>query len=213
MSFSTPAVGTNSAGQSEQGTSGTQVGTNSLGQTEQGTPGNAISNNSATTLSSNEFLQLMMTELENQDPLSPSSSDPTQYLTELAQMTSVEQETNTAQSTAESATEQSVSQAVGLIGDTVSYKDQTTGDEVTGTVNSVQITSSGPTLTIDGTAGVDPSIVTNVSGPSSGTSAGTDSGTSASTDSGTSAGTDSGGSAGTDSATDSSGSNSTGSGA
>jgi flagellar basal-body rod modification protein FlgD len=143
-----------------------QIGTNSSGQTEQGTSGDSISNNSATTLSSNQFLQLMMTELENQDPLSPSSSDPTQYLTELAQMTSVEQETNTAQSTAESATEQAVSQAVGLIGDTVSYKDQTTGDVVTGAVNSVQITSTGPTLTIDGVSGVDPSIVTNVTGPS-----------------------------------------------
>ena len=56
-------------------------------------------------------------------------------------MTSVEQETNTAQSTRRtSATDQAVSQAVGLIGDTVSYKDQTTGDVVTGTVNSVQIT-------------------------------------------------------------------------
>jgi flagellar basal-body rod modification protein FlgD len=204
MSFSTPTVGTNSAGQTEQGTAGTQVGTNSLGQTEQGTAGNAISNNSATTLSSNEFLQLMMTELENQDPLSPSSSDPTQYLTELAQMTSVEQETNTAQSTAESATEQSVSQAVGLIGNTVSYKNQTTGDEVTGTVNSVQITSSGPTLTVDGIAGVDPAIVTNVSGPSSGNSTGTDSGTG-------STGTGSTGT--TSSGTDSAGSSSTGSGA
>jgi flagellar basal-body rod modification protein FlgD len=168
MSFSTPQVGTNSAGQTEQGTSGTQVGTNSLGQTEQGTSGDSVANDSATSLSSNEFLQLMMTELENQDPLSPSSSDPTQYLTELAQMTSVEQETNTAQATAESATEQAVSQAVGLIGNTVSYKDQTTGDLMTGTVNSVQITTSGPTLTVDGVAGVDPSIVTNVSGPSSG---------------------------------------------
>jgi flagellar basal-body rod modification protein FlgD len=193
MSLSTPQVGTNSAGQTEQGTSGTQVGTNSLGQTEQGTSGDSVANDSATSLSSNEFLQLMMTELENQDPLSPSSSDPTQYLTELAQMTSVEQETNTAQSTAESATEQSVSQAVGLIGDTVSYTNQTTGALVTGTVNSVQITTSGPTLTVDGVSGVDPAIVTNVTGPSSAStgdgdtgSSGSDSGTdSGSSDSGT----------------------------
>jgi flagellar basal-body rod modification protein FlgD len=187
MSISTPPVGTNSAGQTEQGTSGTQVGTNSLGQTEQGTSGDSVANSSATSLSSNQFLQLMMTELENQDPLSPSSSDPTQYLTELAQMTQVEQETNTAQSTAESATEQAVSQAVGLIGDTVSYKNQTTGDLVTGAVNSVQITSSGPTLTVDGVSGVDPAIVTNVTGPSSGASSDSDAGSSGS-DSSTSSG-------------------------
>lgn len=185
MSISTPGVGTNSAGQTEQGTSGTQIGTNAAGQTEQGTSGNSVANSSATSLSSNEFLQLMMTELENQDPLSPSSSDPTQYLTELAQMTSVEQETNTAQSTAESATEQAVSQAVGLIGDTVSYKDQTTGDVVTGAVNSVQITSSGPTLTVNGVAGVDPAIVTNVTGPSSSSSTSTGTTDSGTTGSGT----------------------------
>jgi hypothetical protein len=71
-----------------------------------------------------------------------------------------------------------------LIGDTVSYKDQTTGDVVTGAVNSVQITSSGPTLTVNGVAGVNPAIVTNVTGPSNSSSTGTGTGTSTS-DSGT----------------------------
>ncbi len=130
------------------------VGTNSTGQAEQGTTGSSISNDSSTTLSTNQFLDLMMDELQNQDPLNPSSSDPTQYLTELAQMTSVEQETNTAQNTQDSAQAQSVSQAVGLIGDTVTYINQTTGASTSGTVNSVQITNTGPTLTVDGVAGV-----------------------------------------------------------
>ncbi|MGC9220639.1 MAG: flagellar hook capping FlgD N-terminal domain-containing protein [Solirubrobacteraceae bacterium] len=138
------------------------VSTDTNGNTITGTSGTQISNPSATSLSSTEFLDLMMDELENQNPLDPSSSDPSQYLSELAQMTSVEQETDTAQSTAESATEQAVSQAVGLIGDTVTYVDQTTGAPVTGTVSSVQITSSGPTLTVAGVTGVDPSTITNV---------------------------------------------------
>jgi flagellar basal-body rod modification protein FlgD len=138
------------------------VSTDSNGKAITGTSGTQISNASATTLSSTEFLNLMMDQLENQDPLDPSSSDPTQYLNELAQMTDVEQATNTAQSTAESATEQAVSQAVGLIGDSVTYKDPSSGQDVTGTVGSVQITSSGPTLTVGGVSGVDPSAVTNV---------------------------------------------------
>lgn len=142
------------------------------GQPASGTPGTSLSNNNATQLSSNEFLDLMMTELKNQNPLSPSSSDPTQYLTQLAQLTSVEQETDTAQNTQESATEQAVSQAVDLIGQTVTYVDQKSGDDVTGTVNSVQITSSGPTLTIDGTAGIDPAYVTAVAPTDSGTDGG-----------------------------------------
>ena len=146
MSISTPSVGTNSAGQTETSTSGT-----------------SISNNSTTTLSTNEFLDLMMDSLQQQDPLNPSSSDPTQYLTELAQMTSVEQETNTAQNTQDTAQAQSVSQAVGLIGHTVTYVDQTTGAQLSGTVGSVQITSSGPTVTVGTATGVTLSSITNVS--------------------------------------------------
>ena len=137
------------------------------GQPIAGTSGTTLQNPSATSLSSSEFLDLMMVELTHQDPTSPDSSDPTQYLTELAQMTSVEQETNTAQSTAQTAAAQAVSAAVGLIGDTVSYTDQQTGDTVTGTVQSVQITSSGPTLTIDGQSGIAPSTVVDVAPPSS----------------------------------------------
>jgi flagellar basal-body rod modification protein FlgD len=159
MSTSTPAVGTNSAGQAEQGTQGS-----------------TIANNSATSLSTNEFLDLMMDELENQDPMNPSSSDPTQYLTELAQMTSVEQETDTAQNTMNTAQAQSVSQAVGLIGDSVTYVDPTTGDKTTGTVNSVQITSSGPTLTVDGNAGIALSTIVNVASASGDSSSDTSSG-------------------------------------
>lgn len=154
MSTSVPPLGTNPAGQAQQGTRGTTIG-----------------NVSANTLSTNEFLNLMLDSLKQQDPLNPSSSDPTQYLTELAQMTGVEQETNTAQSTAQAATEQAVSQAVSLIGDTVSYTDSTTGNSVTGAVSSVQITSRGPSLTVAGVSGIDPASVTNVSGPTSSTSA------------------------------------------
>src|ERR1700753_723221 len=98
-----------------------------------GTAGTTLNNNSSTQLSSNEFLDLMMTELTHQDPTNPDSSDPTQYLSQLAQLTSVEQETDTAQSTAESATEAAVSQSVGLIGQTITYVDQKTGQDITGT--------------------------------------------------------------------------------
>jgi flagellar basal-body rod modification protein FlgD len=138
------------------------ISTGTNGEQAVGTTGDSVSNNSATNLSSNEFLDLMVTELQNQDPLSPSSSDPTQFLSQLAQLTSVEQETDTAQNTQESATEQAVSQSVSLIGQTVTYVNQQSGADTTGTVNSVQITSSGPTLTIDGTTGIDPADVITV---------------------------------------------------
>lgn len=152
------------------------VATNSAGQAETSTQGSSISNSKSLTLNTNEFLNLMMDELQHQDPLNPSSSDPTQYMTQLAQMTSVEQQTNTATNTKTAAQAQSVSQAIGLIGDSVTYLDPATGSKVTGTVASVQITSSGPTLTVGGAAGIDLGSILNVTasgGSSSGTSAAT----------------------------------------
>lgn len=167
--------------------SSASITTNSSGQTEQGTSGSSISNGSATSLSSTEFLNLMMDELQNQNPLDPSSSDPTQYLTELAQMTSVEQETDTSQNTKDTAQAQAVSQAVGLIGESVTYTDQSSGDSVTGTVSSVQITSAGPTMTVNGVKGVLLSSVTNVTQPGS-SSATSSTGTTSSTGAGSSTG-------------------------
>ena len=117
---------------------------------------------SSPAISQNEFLQLLMTELKNQNPMSPNSSDPMSFVTELAQFTSLEQQTNTAQSASQIASAQGTSAAVALLGHTVTYTDSS-GSTGTGTVQSVSITSSGPTLTINGTAGLNPSDVTQVS--------------------------------------------------
>src|SRR5437588_10310527 len=86
-------------------------------------------------LDKNAFLKLMMVQLQHQDPLNP--SDPTQYLSELASFTTLEQETNIATSTAQAAAEQHTVAAVALIGHTVTYTDST-GASVTGLGQSVQ---------------------------------------------------------------------------
>jgi flagellar basal-body rod modification protein FlgD len=142
MSISTPTTTATTATTSTTGTTGASA---------------------SPSLNENEFLQLLMTELQNQDPMSASSNDPMQYMTQLAQFTSVEQETDTAQSTSQIASQQSTSSAVSLIGHTVSYTDPNTGNTDSGTVQSVQVTSSGATLTVSGTAGIDPTSVTEVS--------------------------------------------------
>src|SRR5690348_8108882 len=84
--------------------------------TATGTTGTTVSRTDSSALSKDQFLQLMMAELKNQDPLSASNQDPTQYMTQLAQFTSLEQQTNTAQSTAQLATAQSNSAALALLG-------------------------------------------------------------------------------------------------
>jgi len=125
------------------GTTGTQLAPT-------GTSGTTFSNPSDN-LGEGDFLQLMMDQLQNQDPLNP--SDPTQYMSELASFSSLEQETQIASSTASSSTAQASSSALGLLGHTVSYQDSN-GVTQTGSVTTVDFTSSGPTLTIGGTSGI-----------------------------------------------------------
>jgi flagellar basal-body rod modification protein FlgD len=124
----------------------------------------STTNTSATSslLGKDQFLQLMMAQLKNQNPMSPNSSDPTQYVTELAQFTSLEQQTNTAQSTAQSAQANQATQALALLGHTVSYIDPS-GNSGTGVVQKVDFTTSGPTLTVNGNTGIQPSGVSEVS--------------------------------------------------
>ncbi len=122
----------------------------------QGTSGTTMSNPSSN-LGENDFLMLMMAQLQNQDPLSP--SDPTQYLSELAGFSSLEQQTQIAGSTASAATQQASSSALSLLGHTVGYNDAN-GNPTSGTVTKVDFTSSGPLLTIGTTTGIPLSSIT-----------------------------------------------------
>jgi len=142
MSFTTPTTGATAAP-----TSGTA----------------ATGNASGLPVNSNQFLQMLMAELKNQNPMSPNSSDPMQFVNELAQFTSVEQQTYTAESTQSMAAGQNNASAIALIGHSVNYTDPTTGAAGTGTVEAVDFTSNGPTLTINGTSGIAPSTVNEVS--------------------------------------------------
>jgi flagellar basal-body rod modification protein FlgD len=121
-----------------------------------GTQGTSLSNPSSN-LGENDFLMLMMDQLKNQDPLNP--SDPTQYLSELAGFSSLEQQTQIASSTSSAATQQASASALSLLGHTVSYQDAS-GTTQTGTVSKVDFTSSGPALTIGSTSGISLSSVT-----------------------------------------------------
>ena len=114
-------------------------------------------------INQNQFLQMLMAELKNQNPMNPNSSDPMQFVSELAQFTQVEQATYTAESTKTLVAGQNTASAIALIGHTVNYTDPTTGASATGTVQAVDFTSNGPTLTINGTSGINASAVNEVS--------------------------------------------------
>jgi flagellar basal-body rod modification protein FlgD len=111
-------------------------------------------------LGKDDFLKLMMAQLKNQDPTSP--QDASQYTSQLATFSTLEQITNLASTSAASASNAYDQQAVALIGKSVSYVDDS-GATRTGPVSSVTFTSSGPALTIGTDAGILPVTVTQVS--------------------------------------------------
>ena len=112
---------------------------------------------SPNSLGENDFLDLMMDQLQNQDPLNP--DDPTQYLSELAQFSSLEQENSIASSSASQASQSTTSSALSLLGHTVSYTDAS-GETQSGSVSKVDFTSSGPTLTVGTTSGISMASIT-----------------------------------------------------
>jgi flagellar basal-body rod modification protein FlgD len=103
-------------------------------------------------LGQNDFLKLMVAQLQAQNPLEPGNSN--EFVNELAQFTQVEQVTNLANAN-------ELSSAVQLIGHKVTYNGAS-GEAATGTVQSVQSTASGTTVTIEGVAGVKVASITEV---------------------------------------------------
>ena len=68
------------------------VSTTNVTSSSAATSSSSSSTSSSTTLSQNEFLQLLMTQLQNQDPLSP--TDTNQFVDEMCQLTGVQALTN-----------------------------------------------------------------------------------------------------------------------
>ncbi len=120
----------------------------------------------AATLNFNSFLQLMIAEMQNQDPTNP--TDPSQYLAQISQMSSVQQGILTNTKLDSMLTQSSLTQAEGAIGKVATSAD----GSVTGTVQSVSLgsdgsvtasLSTGQTLTLDNTVTIG-SATTNTTG-------------------------------------------------
>ncbi|MDA9496968.1 flagellar hook assembly protein FlgD [Bradyrhizobium sp. CCBAU 11357] len=93
----------------------------------------------------NSFLQLLIAEMKNQDPTNP--MDTSQYMSQFAQLSTVEQAMQTNSKLDALLSSQSLSQANGLIGKTVSFTDST-GATFSGKVVSVSINSDGSIATL-----------------------------------------------------------------
>jgi flagellar basal-body rod modification protein FlgD len=94
-------------------------------------------------LGKDEFLKLLVTQLQNQDPLSPMEDK--EFISQMAQFSSLEQAMNLTKTMA-------TMQATGMIGAEVYWTDPATGIEYGGIVQSVSIVNGEPKLQISDVA-------------------------------------------------------------
>src|SRR6476469_5100338 len=110
--------------------------TNSVPQTSSSTPlaGATQQLTSGTTLGKDDFLKLLVTQLQHQDPMNP--MDDKDFMGQMAQFSTLEQITNMAQSTSQMGAETQVSQSIALIGHQVTFarQDGTTGSGLASSV-------------------------------------------------------------------------------
>jgi flagellar basal-body rod modification protein FlgD len=111
------------------------------------------------TLGKDDFLKLLVGQLQHQDPLQP--SDDQQWIGQMAQFSQLEQVSNTAQTTQKIVDTLNMNGTMALIGRTVTYLDQA-GAAHTGPVQTVDVAGGTASLTVDGVAGIDAGSVTQV---------------------------------------------------
>jgi len=114
---------------------------------------------SNTTVDKNMFLKLLTAQMRNQDPMQP--KDDSQWMSQMAQFSELEQISNLATSDSKIASSLSSSQALSLIGKSVTYLDAQ-GNPQQGVVDKVEMAGGSATLDVGGQSGIDPSTVTEV---------------------------------------------------
>jgi len=121
-------------------------------------PNPAIESGDNTKLSSKAFLQLLVAQLQYQDPSKP--VDTSSFMNETATLTQVQSSEQTAQVSLDMLSAQRAQTASSLVGHTVSYTGPD-GNLVSGYVSAATISTAKPTLKI-GTVDVDLSQIQQV---------------------------------------------------
>jgi flagellar basal-body rod modification protein FlgD len=110
-------------------------------------------------LNKDEFLQLLVGQLKNQNPLSPVGSQ--EFMSQMAAFSTLEQVTNLAVAGEEQKQMTAVNQTLSLVGHDVTYTKED-GTKVEGTVEAVDFGEEGFTMTIGGVEGISPGTVSQV---------------------------------------------------
>ena len=123
----------------------------------QSTPANPLSQ-----LNTNDFINMMMTQLEHQDPLNPTSSD--QLMSQMSEIGQL-QSTSQLQTTLTGlATQTQIGAASSLMGKQVTGLD-VNSNPITGLVSTVQVTSTGVNLQLQDGSTLALSNVSSISEP------------------------------------------------
>src|SRR3954453_10003825 len=133
--------------------------TNPITQALAGTTGTQQTRNTSGALGKDDFLKLLVGQLQHQDPLAP--SDDQQWIGQMAAFSQLEQVSNTAETTQKIVDTLNVNGTLSLIGHTVSYLDSDGGAH-SGVVQTVDMAGGKASLTVGGVAGIDAGSVTQV---------------------------------------------------
>lgn len=109
----------------------------------------AVASTTTNHISQQDFLRILLTQLNAQDPLKP--MDNTTFVTQLAQFSQLEQANQNLQSMNRLVSLQTSSQSMALLGKTVDLVHN--GALVSGTVNAVTVSGTAPVLGVQPASG------------------------------------------------------------
>jgi len=102
----------------------------------------------SSSLGKDDFLNLLMAELQNQDPLSP--MDNKDMILQLAQFSTIEGTQNLNENMDQYIDTANLATASSMIGKQVAYQDIDTGLEMIGEVKKINVVGSSLTMNVDG---------------------------------------------------------------
>src|SRR3954469_20945622 len=111
------------------------------------------------TLGKDDFLKLLVGQLQHQDPMAP--SDDQQWIGQMAAFSQLEQVSNMAETTQKIVDTLNMNGTLSLIGHTVTYLDDA-GAAHSGGVDTGDVAGGTASLTVAGVAGIDAGSVTQV---------------------------------------------------
>ena len=114
-------------------------------------PVSSAANNQAAQITQQDFLKILLTQLNAQDPLKP--MDNTAFVTQLAQFSQLEQTQQMSASISQLLAVQTAIQSVGLMGHTVSVLNGSL--LASGQVTDISVSGNAPVLTVHPAAGTD----------------------------------------------------------